>query len=149
MKNNSKLEIVASSPDFLPVRAHADDAGLDLKSTISVVLAPGERKLVPTGIKVALPENSVGLVCPRSGLAAKHGISVVNAPGIVDAGYRGEIKVALLNTDTKEAFRVEVGDRIAQLVITPILLPEIIEVTQLQESHRQEAGFGSSGVSNN
>ncbi len=122
------------------------DAGADLRSTESVLLAPGERRLVGTGVSIALPEGFAAFVMPRSGLAAKHGVTVVNAPGTVDAGYRGEIKVALLNTDRTSAFQVESGDRIAQLVVMPVVRAEFVAVDELPESSRGAGGFGSTGV---
>ena len=128
-----------------PTRAHADDAGLDLTSAEELVIAPGGRALVDTGMAVALPPGSVGLVCPRSGLAAKHGVTVLNGPGVVDAGYRGPIKVALLNTDPEEPFALRPGDRIAQLVIVPVLAPVLRTVDELDATDRAEGGFGSSG----
>ena len=129
----------------LPHRAHADDAGLDLASAEDLVIPAGGRALVDTGLAVALPAGTVGLVCPRSGLAAKHGITVLNGPGIVDAGYRGPLKVALHNTDATEDFPLHVGDRIAQLVVVPFLAPVLQEVDDLEETERASAGFGSSG----
>jgi dUTP pyrophosphatase len=128
-----------------PLRAHAGDAGCDLFAAEAARLAPGERASVGTGIAVEIPEGSAGLVLPRSGLAAKHGISVVNAPGLIDAGYRGEVRVLLLNTDRDEAFAIEVGDRIAQLVIVEVADADPIEADDLAQSARGEAGFGSSG----
>jgi dUTP pyrophosphatase len=128
-----------------PLRAHAGDAGCDLFAAEAARLAPGERASVGTGIAVEIPEGSAGLVLPRSGLAAKHGISVVNAPGLIDAGYRGEVRVLLLNTDRDEAFAIEVGDRIAQLVIVEVADADPIEADALAQSARGEAGFGSSG----
>jgi dUTP pyrophosphatase len=128
----------------LPGRAYAGDAGLDLSACERVELGPGERALVPTGLAVAIPEGYAGYVQPRSGLAAKHGISIVNTPGLVDSGYRGELLVNLLNTDAREAFVVEPGMRIAQLVILPLPEVELIEVTKLPESERGVRGFGSS-----
>ena len=127
----------------MPERAYSGDAGLDLSSCERVELAPGERALVGTGLAVAIPEGFAGFVQPRSGLAAKHGISVVNSPGLVDSGYRGELRVALLNTDRRETFVVEPGMRIAQLVVVP--LPEIalVEVDELPGSERGVRGFGS------
>ncbi len=122
------------------------DAGADLRSTESVLLAPGERRLVGTGVSIALPEGFAAFVMPRSGLAAKHGVTVVNAPGTVDAGYRGEIKVALLNTDRSSAFQVESGDRIAQLVVMPVVRAEFVAVDELPETSRGAGGFGSTGV---
>ncbi|ATH96514.1 MULTISPECIES: dUTP diphosphatase [Dermabacter] len=140
-----ELQTVCDAPELSLTRAHADDAGLDLASAIDYELAPGERALIPTGVRIALPPATVGLVCPRSGLAAKHGITIVNGPGIVDEGYRGELKVALLNTDRSDTLRISRGDRIAQLVIVPILRPRIVDVDSLDEAERGEAGFGSSG----
>ena len=132
-------------PDaVLPTRSYAGDAGFDLAACEGVELAPGERALVGTGIAVAIPDGYAGFVQPRSGLAAKHGITIVNTPGLVDSGYRGEICVALLNTDRRETFLVEPGMRIAQLVIVP--LPDVtpLEVDELPPSERGVRGFGSS-----
>jgi dUTP pyrophosphatase len=129
----------------LPTRAHESDAGLDLHACEAAHLGPGERWSVGTGIAVEIPEGHAGLVLPRSGLARDHGISVVNSPGLIDAGYRGEVSVLLLNTDPAEIFRVEPGDRIAQLVIVPVALAEPVEAESLAESARGEGGFGSSG----
>ena len=128
-----------------PLRAHPGDAGCDLFAAQPARLEPGERASVGTGIAVEIPDGSAGLVLPRSGLAAKHGISVVNAPGLIDAGYRGEVRVLLLNTDRNEAFEIEPGDRIAQLVIVEIGDSEPVEADALGESVRGEGGFGSSG----
>ena len=128
-----------------PTRAHDGDAGLDLYAAESARLEPGRRASVGTGIAVAIPAGHAGLVLPRSGLAARHGISVVNAPGLIDAGYRGEVRVLLLNTDHDEAFDVEVGDRIAQLLVTPFAAPALAEVPDLDRTVRGEGGFGSSG----
>jgi dUTP pyrophosphatase len=128
----------------LPERAYAGDAGLDLAACEQHELGPGERAVVPTGLAVAIPEGYAGFVQPRSGLAAKHGISVVNAPGLVDCGYRGELRVVLLNTDLKEPFVVEPGMRIAQLVVLPVPELELAEVEELPESVRGVRGFGSS-----
>ena len=128
----------------VPTRAYEGDAGLDLASCERVELAPGERALVGTGLAVAIPDGHAGFVQPRSGLAARHGIAVLNSPGLVDAGYRGELKVVLLNTDRNERFVVEPGMRIAQLVVVPVVLPEPREVTELPASDRGERGFGSS-----
>jgi dUTP pyrophosphatase len=130
----------------LPARAYDGDAGLDLVACERVELAPGERAVVATGLAVAIPDGHAGLVLPRSGLAVRHGIGKVNAPGLIDAGYRGEVKVVLLNTDRREAFVVEPGMRIAQLVVVPVVLPEVREVEELPESERGERGFGSSAV---
>ncbi len=129
----------------LPTRAHDGDAGLDLYACEAAHLGPGERWSVGTGIAVEIPEGHAGLVLPRSGLARKHGIALVNSPGLIDAGYRGEVRVLLLNTDPAETFRIDPGDRIAQLVITPIALVEPVGVDALVESARGDGGFGSSG----
>src|SRR5205814_2464756 len=123
---------------------YAGDAGLDLTSCEEVELAPGERALVPTGLAVAIPGGYAGFVQPRSGLAARHGISIVNTPGLIDSGYRGELRVTLLNTDQREPFTVEQGMRIAQLVILPIPEIELVEVDELPASERGARGFGSS-----
>jgi dUTP diphosphatase len=128
----------------LPTRAYDGDAGLDLSSCERVELGPGERALVGTGVAVAIPHGHAGYVQPRSGLAARHGIAVVNSPGLVDPGYRGELKVVLLNTDREERFVVEPGMRIAQLVVVPVALIEPEEVEELPESERGGRGFGSS-----
>ncbi|HWB57470.1 MAG TPA: dUTP diphosphatase [Gaiellaceae bacterium] len=128
----------------LPERAYAGDAGLDLAACERVELAPGERAVVPTGIAVAIPEGFAGFVQPRSGLAARHGIAVVNSPGLIDSGYRGEIRVVLLNTDPERAFVAEAGDRIAQLVVVPVPELDIVEVDELPPSERGVRGFGSS-----
>ena len=128
----------------MPARAYAGDAGLDLAACERHELAPGERALVGTGLAVAVPEGYAAFVQPRSGLAARHGLTIVNTPGLVDSGYRGEIRVALLNTDRREAFVVEPGMRIAQLVVVPIPELEPVEVEDLPESERGVRGFGSS-----
>jgi dUTP pyrophosphatase len=128
----------------VPERAYAGDAGLDLASCERMELGPGERALVPTGLAVAIPEGYAGFVQPRSGLALRHGISIVNTPGLIDPGYRGEIRVTLLNTDAREAFTVEPGMRIAQLLIVPIPDVELVEVDELPASERGARGFGSS-----
>jgi dUTP pyrophosphatase len=129
----------------LPSRAHDGDAGLDLHACEAAHIGPGERWSVGTGIAVEIPDAHAGLVLPRSGLAREHGIAIVNAPGLIDSGYRGEISVLLLNTDPAETFRIEPGDRIAQLVIAPIAPAEAVEADSLAESARGEGGFGSSG----
>jgi dUTP pyrophosphatase len=129
----------------LPSRAHAGDAGLDLYACEAAHIGPGERWSVGTGVAVEIPEAHAGLVLPRSGLARDHGISLVNSPGLIDSGYRGELRVLLLNNDPAETFRVTVGDRIAQLLITPIALTEPVEATALADSVRGDGGFGSSG----
>ena len=129
---------------MLPARAYSGDAGLDLSACERVVLGPGERALVPTGLAVAIPEGYAGYVQPRSGLASKHGITIVNTPGLVDSGYRGELLVNLLNTDPHEPFTVEPGMRIAQLVVLEIPQVELVEVEELPDSERGVRGFGSS-----
>jgi len=130
----------------VPGRAYTGDAGLDLAACERVELGPGERATVPTGLAVAIPEGYAGFVQPRSGLAARHGITIVNTPGLVDSGYRGELQVVLLNTDADEPFVVEPGMRIAQLVVVPV--PEVfpVEVGELPDSERGVRGFGSSAV---
>ena len=133
--------------DRVPSYAHPGDAGADLHAAEALTLAPGQRATVGTGVSIALPDGYVGFVVPRSGLAFKHGITIVNSPGTVDAGYRGEIKVALLNTDTESAFDIAVGDRIAQLIVMPVSRAQFIPVSTLPGSHRGEGGFGSTGVS--
>lgn len=129
----------------LPTRAYAHDAGLDLYSLEPVTLAPGERASVRTGVAVEIPEGQAGLVLPRSGLAARHGIALVNAPGLIDAGYRGEIRVLLLNTDREASCSLQAGDRIAQLVLVAVATPAVVEVDELTDSERGGGGFGSSG----
>jgi len=130
----------------VPSRAYAGDAGLDLTACERVELGPGERQLVGTGLAVAIPDGYAGFVQPRSGLAAKHGITIVNTPGLVDSGYRGELKVILLNTDARETFVVEPGMRIAQLVVVEIRALDPIVVDELPGSERGERGFGSSAA---
>jgi dUTP diphosphatase len=129
----------------LPSYAHPGDAGADLTTTVDVTLRPGERAMVPTGIGIALPEGYVALVHPRSGLAARHGLSIVNAPGTVDAGYRGEIKVMLVNLDPREPVTLRRGDRIAQLVVQQVERARFVEVERLPGSVRGEGGYGSTG----
>ena len=129
----------------IPRRAHEGDAGLDLFAAEAARLEPGARASVGTGLVVAIPDGHAGLVLPRSGLAARHGISVLNAPGLIDSGYRGEVRVLLLNTDPRAAFDVEVGDRIAQLLVTPYAADEPVEVADLDRTARGAGGFGSSG----
>lgn len=128
-----------------PSYAHPGDAGADLRAREDVVLAPGERKLVPTGVSIALPNGFVALIHPRSGLATKHGLTIVNAPGTVDAGYRGEIAVTLLNTDRNQAIELKRGDRIAQMVIQRVEYAQFIAVDELSDSVRGTGGFGSTG----
>ncbi len=128
-----------------PAQAHEGDAGYDLHAAEAVTIGPGERASVGTGIAVAIPEGRAGLVVPRSGLAARHGISVVNAPGLIDSGYRGELRVLLLNTDRSEAFSIEPGDRIAQLVVVAIETGAPEEAAELDATARGAGGFGSTG----
>jgi dUTP pyrophosphatase len=148
---STSLAVLRLDPDLpMPNRAHDGDAGIDLYSALDLELAPGHRALVPTGIAVAIPYGMVGLVHPRSGLAARVGLSIVNSPGTIDAGYRGEIKVALINLDPKEPIVVHRGDRIAQLLVQRVELPELVEVTSFDEAglgdtSRGDGGHGSSG----
>ena len=130
----------------LPSRAHPDDAGLDLYALEGAVLAPGARAEIHTGIAIEIPAGHAGLVLPRSGLAARHGIALVNAPGLIDSGYRGELRVLLLNTDTDHLFRLGAGDRVAQLVVMTVAAATVSEVSRLSESARGGRGFGSSGT---
>jgi dUTP pyrophosphatase len=134
-------------PDaVLPARAHPGDAGLDLRSAVDVEVAPGERALVPTGVAVAIPDGHAGLVLPRSGLASKHGLTMANAPGLIDAGYRGEVICAVVNLDRDTPVRISKGDRIAQLVV--VAVPELAAewVDELPPTTRGEGGFGSTGA---
>jgi dUTP pyrophosphatase len=131
---------------MLPTRANDGDAGLDLHAAEPALLGPGERASIGTGIAVEIPDGHAGLVLPRSGLALRHGISMVNAPGLIDSGYRGELRVLLLNTDREAGFEIEPGARIAQLLITPFATLAPVEVAELASSDRGERGFGSSGV---
>ncbi len=135
-----------SASAVAPSRAHDDDAGFDLCACEAAEFGPGERASVGTGIAVAIPEGQAGLVLPRSGLALRYGISLVNAPGLIDSGYRGEVRVLMLNTDRSEAFSVAVGDRIAQLLIVRHEAPELVEVENLGETVRGAGGFGSTGT---
>jgi dUTP diphosphatase len=130
---------------LLPTRAYPGDAGLDLYALEEASLAPGERASIGTGVAVEIPDGQAGLVLPRSGLATRHGIALVNAPGLIDSGYRGELRVLLLNTDRDEPFTVVRGERIAQLVLVRIETPDVIEVDELATSERGAGGFGSSG----
>lgn len=142
-----ELPIQRVRPDaVVPSRAYAGDAGLDLAATERIELGPGERAVVPTGLAVAIPEGYAGFVQPRSGLASRHGITIVNTPGLVDSGYRGELMVVLHNTDRAEPFVVEAGMRIAQLVVLPIPEVELVEVEELPAAERGARGFGSSAV---
>lgn len=128
-----------------PRYAKPGDAGADLSAAIDITLEPGQRALVPTGVAIALPDDHVGLIHPRSGLALRHGLSIVNAPGTIDSGYRGEIKVLLINLDPHEAIEIHQGDRIAQLIIQRFETVEFVPVAHLEESERGEGGYGSSG----
>lgn len=130
----------------LPATEHPGDAGLDLRARVDVTLAPGERRLVPTGIAIALPSGFAAFVLPRSGLALRSGLGLVNAPGTIDAGYRGEIGVVCINHDPRETIVLTRGDRIAQLVVLPVPAVRLIEVAELPGSHRGEGGFGSTGI---
>ena len=131
----------------VPAYSHPGDAGADLTSTETLTLSPGERATVSTGVAIALPDGYAAFVVPRSGLAAAHGITIVNSPGTVDAGYRGEIRVTLLNTDAHASYDVSAGDRIAQLIVLPVSRARFIPVEELPGSHRGESGFGSTGYS--
>ena len=143
----SKVLVKRLDPDMpLPAYAKAGDAGADLCTRVDLTILPGERVLVPTGISIALPNGFVALVHPRSGLAVKHGISIVNTPGTVDAGYRGELAVILINHDREQSVSFKKGDRIAQLVIQQVERAEFVEVSQLPGSERSTGGFGSTGV---
>lgn len=137
---------VLISSDYLPAYAHPGDAGADLVSAEDLVLAPGARATVPTGVRIALPDGYVAFVVPRSGLADRHGITIVNSPGTVDAGYRGEIRITLLNTDATQPFAIAAGDRIAQLIVMPVSRARFVPVESLPGSHRGTGGFGSTGV---
>ncbi len=138
------IEVLISS-EQIPEYSHPGDAGADLCAAEAIRLDPGQRATVGTGVSIALPDGYVAFVVPRSGLAAKHGITVVNSPGTVDAGYRGEIRVTLLNTDDTEAYSVAVGDRIAQLIVQPVVRARFVPVERLPGSQRGESGFGSTG----
>lgn len=139
------IEVLITA-ETIPTYSHPGDAGADLSSAEDIVLNPGERATVATGVSIALPAGYVVFVVPRSGLAAKHGITVVNSPGTVDAGYRGELKVTLLNTDLREPFTINKGDRIAQMIVMPVVQARFIPVDKLPESERGESGFGSTGI---
>lgn len=140
------IQILRLDPELpVPAYAHPGDAGADLFAREDVLLDPGERRLVPTGVALALPEGYAAFVHPRSGLANRHGLSIVNAPGTVDAGYRGEIQVCLVNLDPHEPIKLARGDRIAQLVIQQVSVAEFVEVAELPDSVRGEGGYGSTG----
>ena len=144
MAESVEVLITAQS---VPSYSHPGDAGADLSSSEALTLAPGQRATVGTGVSIALPAGFVAFIVPRSGLAAKHGITVVNSPGTVDAGYRGEIKVTLLNTDSSDSFDIAIGDRIAQMIVMPVTQARFIPVEKLPVSERGESGFGSTGLS--
>jgi len=137
--------LICCADEFMPTMGNPGDAGFDLRSAIATSIEPGSRALIPTGVSIALPQGYVGLVHPRSGLAAKHGVTVLNAPGTVDAGYRGEILVTLINHG-EESFVVAVGDRIAQIVFQKFELANFVRVIELPGSMRGTSGFGSTGV---
>jgi len=142
-----RLEFLRLDPSVaLPAFAHPGDAGLDLAANAEVVVGPGERALVPTGLAVAIPQGHAGLVLPRSGLASKRGLTLANAPGLIDSGYRGEVTIAVVNLDPHEKVEIARGDRVAQLVVVPLAEVEPVEVAELPGTPRGEGGFGSSGT---
>ncbi len=142
-----RLEIKRLDPDLpMPAYQHDGDAGIDLYAAESVVLAPGERAVIGTGIAVAIPPGFVGLTAPRSGLAVRLGLSTVNAPGVIDAGYRGELKLVLVNLDPKDKIEITRGERVAQLLVVPVARAEMVEVDELSATHRGDAGLGSTGT---
>ncbi len=143
------VDVVVAAEGHIPGYAREGDAGADLRSTTNVVLAPGERVLVGTGVSVALPPGTVGLITPRSGLASRLGLGIVNAPGIIDSGYRGEILVCLINHDTSDQITLQAGDRVAQLVVLPFVTAHFRAVDALDETERGSGGYGSTGVGNN
>lgn len=144
---SARLRVLRLDPRAtLPSRAYPWDAGLDLCALEAAVIGPGERARIPTGIAVEIADGQAGLVLPRSGLAARYGIALVNAPGLIDSGYRGEVQVLLLNTDRATPFALAAGDRIAQLVLISVQTPEVVEVDALARSERGAGGFGSSGA---
>ena len=142
-----KIPVTRQDPmHSIPGRGRSGDAGADLAASVAVEIAPGERALIPTGIAVAIPEGFAGFVVPRSGLAVKHGVTVINAPGLIDSGYRGELKVGIVNHGDVP-FEISIGDRIAQLVVMAVVSPEYVEVEELDTTSRGTGGFGSTGVS--
>jgi dUTP pyrophosphatase len=143
---NDAVEVLYRG-EVAPEYAHPGDAGADLTSAEALELGPGERATVGTGLSIALPDGYAGFVVPRSGLAARHGITIVNSPGTVDAGYRGEIRVTVLNTDRETPYSIAIGDRIAQLIVMPVSRARFVPVGSLPGSHRGEGGFGSTGYS--
>lgn len=140
------VPVIADDPLHLPTYARPGDAGADLRCTSTITLAPGQRVLAGTGVRVALPHGTVGLVTPRSGLAARRGLGIVNSPGIIDSGYRGEILVCLINHDPQETIVLEVGDRIAQLVVMPYIHAHFEPTVTLDDTDRGSGGYGSTGV---
>lgn len=140
------VPVVVDETSLLPVYARPGDAGADLRCTTDVVLAPGERCLVGTGVRLALPRGHVGFVTPRSGLAARVGLGIVNSPGVIDSGYRGEVKVCLINQDPSQPIRLSAGDRIAQLVVVPFVTAVFTPVEALDETERGAGGYGSTGI---
>lgn len=143
----ARLEVRRLDPELpLPRYQHTGDAGLDLHAAESVTLAPGERAVIGTGLAVAIPPGIVGLTAPRSGLASRVGLSTVNAPGVIDSGYRGELKLVLVNLDPSSPIEIERGDRIAQLLLVPVCAAEVVELQELQASDRGDAGLGSTGI---
>ena len=141
-----RVPVVVGGSEHLPRYARPGDAGADLRCTSDVILEPGQRVVVGTGVRVALPEGTVGLVTPRSGLAARRGLGIVNSPGVVDSKYRGEILVCLINHDTEEPIRLDAGDRVAQLVVMPFVAAQFEAVEALDETERGSDGYGSTGV---
>ncbi len=142
-----RLEVKRLDPDLpMPAYQHTGDAGLDLHAAESVTLGPGERAVIGTGIAVAIPAGFVGLTAPRSGLAARVGLSTVNAPGVIDSGYRGEIKLIVVNLDPRDKIEIERGERVAQLLLVPVAAAEILERDELTPTDRGDAGLGSTGV---
>lgn len=142
-----KIKLQRLDPELpMPAYAHKTDAGCDLYSRINITIKPGERALIPTGIKIAILPGYAGFIQPRSGLAYKHGISIVNSPGLIDSGYRGEVSVILINQDPHKSFKIQRGDKICQLLIQKIERPEFEVVEELNETERGKAGFGSSGI---
>lgn len=147
--NNIKIPVKSlHSSSSVPKYAYKGDAGFDLRSSENATINPQERKVIKCGFCIQIPKGCAGLVIPRSGLAAKHGISVVNSPGLIDSGYRGEICVILLNTDKDNEFKISVGDRIAQMMIVPFIKADFCEVKELDASDRNFNAFGSSGINN-
>ena len=141
----SEIPVVGDAPEFLPRYARAGDAGADLRITETVTLQPGERLLVGTGVRLALPPGTVGMVTPRSGRAARQGLGIVNSPGIIDSGYRGEIRICLINLDTTKAVELQAGERVAQLVIVPFISAQFTPVAELDATERGQGGYGSTG----